>query len=46
MHAGSGGPGGQDLARRRTGEEPMTEITASTVLPASREDITLRTATG
>jgi len=46
MPAGSGGLGGLAPARKRTGEEQMTEITASTVLPARREDITLRTADG
>ena len=52
MPAGSGGRAGRDRARRRTGEpggiseEAMTEITASTVLPARREHITLRTSDG
>ncbi len=46
MHAGSGGPGAPDLARRRIDEDPMTEITASTVLPARREEITLVTSDG
>jgi alpha/beta superfamily hydrolase len=46
MHAGNGGPGGQGPARRRTGRDPMTEITASTVLPARRENVTLVTTDG
>jgi alpha/beta superfamily hydrolase len=45
-HAGSDGRDARALASRRTGEEPMTEITASTVLPARREHITLVTSDG
>ena len=44
--AGSAGRGGPVPAPRTAAEEPMTEITASTVLPARREPITLRTADG
>jgi uncharacterized protein len=43
MPAGSDARGGQS---RSTGEEPMQEITAGTVLPAKREPITLLTADG
>jgi alpha/beta superfamily hydrolase len=57
MRAGSAGPGGPAPARRPTAEarrraglhpdgELMSEITASTVLPAHREPVTLKTADG
>ncbi len=46
MPAGSGGRGGRDLAPRHTGDGAMTEISASTVLPARREHMTLRTSDG
>jgi uncharacterized protein len=46
MHAGSDGRAALAPACRRTGEEPMTEITAGTVLPARRELITFVTADG
>jgi alpha/beta superfamily hydrolase len=44
--AGSDGRAAPALARKRTGEDMMTEITASTVLPARRDDITLVTSDG
>jgi hypothetical protein len=56
MLAGSGGHAALGQGHGRTGEEPMTEISAgghgavqiraSTVLPARREDIVLHTADG
>jgi alpha/beta superfamily hydrolase len=46
MHAGSAGRAAPALVRRRTGEDAMTEITASSVLPARREHITLVTSDG
>jgi uncharacterized protein len=46
MPAGNVGRGGPDRARRRTGEGEMTEISASTVLPARRDLITLTTSDG
>jgi uncharacterized protein len=46
MPAGSDARGGLDRALRRTGEDLMTEISASTVLPARREDVTLVTSDG
>jgi uncharacterized protein len=44
--AGSDGRAAPAPARKRTGEDMMTEITASTVLPARRDDITLVTSDG
>lgn len=44
--AGGGGPGGLALARRPTGKDGMSEITATTVLPARREDVTIVTPDG
>jgi uncharacterized protein len=46
IRAGSAARAGPVLGRARTAEELMSEITASTVLPAHREPITLRTADG
>jgi alpha/beta superfamily hydrolase len=46
MHAGSDGPGAPDRACRRTDKDPMTEITATTVLPARRDDIAFATSDG
>jgi uncharacterized protein len=46
MPAGNDGRGDRDRACGRTGEEEMTEISASTVLPARREHITLHTSDG
>jgi uncharacterized protein len=46
MPAGSAVRGGRVLGRGRTGKERMSEITASTVLPARRSPITLHTADG
>jgi uncharacterized protein len=45
-HAGSDGHDGRARVCRRTGDETMTEITANTVLPARRDDITLVTSDG
>jgi alpha/beta superfamily hydrolase len=46
MRAGSAARAAPVPDRGRTGEERMTQITANTVLPASRRPITLHTADG
>jgi alpha/beta superfamily hydrolase len=46
MRAGSAGRDGRGLECRRTAEEQMTAITASTILPARRDPITLETPDG
>jgi alpha/beta superfamily hydrolase len=46
MRAGSVVRAAPVRGRGLAGEEPMTEITASTVLPARRQPVTLRTADG
>jgi uncharacterized protein len=44
MRAGNGDPAAPDLACRHIVKDPMSEITASTVLPARRENIALVTS--
>jgi uncharacterized protein len=46
MRAGSGGRAARDRPADTPGEESMTEIRPSTVLPAVRKPLTLRTADG
>lgn len=45
-HAGSDGHDDRAPVCRRTGDHAMTEITANTVLPARRDDVTLVTSDG
>jgi uncharacterized protein len=46
MRAGSAVPAGRVPDRGRTGKELMTDITANTVLPASRRPVTLHSSDG
>src|SRR5260370_36291186 len=46
IRGGSGGRAARDRVSAHAGEEAMSEIRASTVLPAVRTPLTLRTADG